>query len=71
MARTRSTTGTIRRILMTRYRQLLGALVLSALCVSPGSAGDADDKAAKKPMRAGDTFKDCQNCPEMIVVPAG
>jgi hypothetical protein len=31
----------------------------------------ADEEAARRPFRAGDTFRDCSVCPEMVVVPPG
>ena len=40
-------------------------LVLSVLCLLPGAAALAQDKAP------GTTFRDCDRCPEMVVIPAG
>ena len=41
------------------------ACTLAAACALPAFAADA---SAMKP---GDTFKDCRDCPEMVVIPAG
>jgi formylglycine-generating enzyme required for sulfatase activity len=34
------------------------------------AAGQEDGKRCLKP-RSGESFKDCENCPEMVVVPSG
>ena len=39
-------------------------LLLAFICLSAGSVYAAD-------MTPGDTFQDCRNCPEMVVIPAG
>ncbi|HZI81014.1 MAG TPA: formylglycine-generating enzyme family protein [Vicinamibacterales bacterium] len=54
---------------MTRYLILVTALVMSVLGLSSGHLRAAD-KTSKAPA-PGSAFKDCRNCPEMVVVPAG
>jgi len=56
---------------MTRYGLLLILPVVSALGVASGAPAAKDDKVGEKTRRAGSSFKDCNNCPEMIVIPAG
>src|SRR5919109_5174622 len=53
---------------MRRFGLLCMCVVVSAISVGaqahkPGTNG--------RTLRAGETFKDCANCPEMIVIPAG
>ena len=56
-----------------RKRTLLAALLLSTACIFSVTSAHADepqvkDGAAAKP----DTvFRDCLDCPEMVVIPAG
>jgi len=56
---------------MTRYGWLFTVLVVAALGVASSSPAAKDDKAGDKARKAGSAFKDCNNCPEMIVIPAG
>jgi formylglycine-generating enzyme len=49
-------------------RKLLTAIVLAFALAAPGQA--ANGPAAKLP-RPGTSFKDCANCPDMMVVPKG
>jgi formylglycine-generating enzyme required for sulfatase activity len=56
-----------------RKRTLLAALLLSAACIFAVTAARADepqvkDVAVAKP---GTVFRDCPDCPEMVVIPAG
>jgi formylglycine-generating enzyme required for sulfatase activity len=56
-----------------RKRTLLKAWLLSAVCIFAVTAAHADepqvkDVAAAKP---GTVFRDCPDCPEMVVIPAG
>ena len=53
---------------MTQMKTLpfaLATALLAALHVAPAAAATA------KELKAGDTFKDCRDCPEMVVIPAG
>src|SRR6266487_3796197 len=56
----------------TRKRTLLAALLLSA-CIFAVTAAHADEQQAKAVTAAkpGTVFRDCPNCPEMVVIPAG
>jgi formylglycine-generating enzyme required for sulfatase activity len=58
------------RYLISRCLVLAAALVVS---VSGPSSGHlrAAPKAGTAAPKAGSTFKDCRNCPEMVVIPAG
>src|SRR5262245_54837368 len=57
---------------MPRYKLLLtiAALFLFAVALRP-VGGRAQKASGKSSLRAGQTFKDCRNCPEMVVIPAG
>ena len=57
---------------MTHYVMLVAAM--SVLCArsfnrTPARAAAQDRQAAAA--KPGSTFKDCRNCPEMVVIPAG
>ena len=56
---------------MTRHR----TLILVAILVLPASATKSAESLATSPsqsaLQAGAAFRECRNCPEMIVVPAG
>ena len=56
---------------MTRFRLLILVLVVSSAALASRGIGAQSQKAAKASLRAGQTFKDCRNCPEMVVIPAG
>jgi len=60
---------------MTRNGLVIATVVVSALGVLPGHTSAQSHTPAKTgvkaPVKAGDTFKDCRNCPEMVVIPAG
>ena len=56
---------------MARRLSLIVVLVAFALAAASERPMARDDKAAKAPPRAGHMFKDCENCPEMVVIPAG
>jgi hypothetical protein len=45
-------------------------LVVSALSLTSRSVGAQSQKATKTSLKAGQTFKDCRNCPEMVAVSA-
>ena len=44
---------------------LIGALAAGLLSVVPNAHGQTG------PAKPGQTFKECRNCPEMVVLPAG
>lgn len=56
-------------------RLIAPALVLLALagCTVSGQAGSGQSAAMPKAssLKGGDTFRECRNCPEMVVIPAG
>jgi formylglycine-generating enzyme required for sulfatase activity len=56
---------------MTRIGLLSAAVVVSALGWTSGHVHAQSHNAGKAPLNAGDTFTDCRNCPEMVVIPAG
>ena len=56
---------------MSRWTILPIACVVSALCLASPPVRAQGYKAAKSPPRAGDTFQDCRNCPEMVAIAAG
>jgi formylglycine-generating enzyme required for sulfatase activity len=45
-------------------------IALAAIAAAPGSAVYAQ-KAGPDPYAPGETFTECRNCPEMVVIPAG
>src|SRR5687768_13278631 len=49
--------------------------VLRAASIAPGTPASAQEVAQpsmqEQTLKARDVFKDCANCPEMVVVPAG
>jgi hypothetical protein len=48
------------------------SLALGLLLAVPASAmAQAISAAQERALKAGDSFKDCEACPEMVVVPAG
>jgi formylglycine-generating enzyme required for sulfatase activity len=55
-----------------RKRTLLVALLLSAACMFAVTAGRADEPQVKDVTAAkpGTVFRDCPDCPEMVVIPA-
>ena len=53
------------------FRIVALSIMLSAAAWGFQIAGTARQPAAKKAWATGETFKECRNCPEMIVVPAG
>jgi formylglycine-generating enzyme required for sulfatase activity len=58
---------------MMEHRHLI-AIGLTALALAaPRSAvaQNAKPPGTRAPMKAGDVFKECRNCPELVVVPAG
>jgi formylglycine-generating enzyme required for sulfatase activity len=52
-----------------RNAALAGAVLLAILCWSRALA--AEPAPAQAPAQPGESFKDCEHCPEMVVVPAG
>src|SRR6266516_6652187 len=56
-----------------RKRTLLAALLLSAACIFAVTAARANEPQVKDvaAAKAGTVFRDCHECPEMVVVPAG
>jgi formylglycine-generating enzyme required for sulfatase activity len=46
-------------------------VAVSALLVAIALSGAAAAPSEAQPMRAGQMFRDCSDCPEMVVVPAG
>lgn len=58
---------------MNRKRTLLAALLLSAECIFAVTAAPADERQVKDvaAAKAGTVFRDCPDCPEMLVIPAG
>src|SRR5215207_9139020 len=55
---------------MTRYGVLAAALAVTVLGLSSGQLR-ASPKGAPAAAKPGSTFKDCRNCPDMVVIPAG
>src|SRR5882724_1941477 len=55
-----------------RKRTLLAALLLSAACIFAVTAARADEPQVKDvTAKPGTVFRDCPDCPEMVVIPAG
>ncbi len=56
-----------------RKRTLLAALLLSAACIFAVTAARADEPQVKDvaAAKAGTVFRDCPDCSEMVVIPAG
>jgi formylglycine-generating enzyme required for sulfatase activity len=56
---------------MRQARQLFPILALAAaLVVLPAAQGQTESRARAAP-KPGQTFKECRNCPEMVVLPPG
>ncbi|MGW8370098.1 MAG: formylglycine-generating enzyme family protein, partial [Gammaproteobacteria bacterium] len=56
----------MKRTEICAFTQLITCLVLTV----PGASAQTS-VAADSALQPGETFKDCRNCPEMIVLPAG
>jgi formylglycine-generating enzyme required for sulfatase activity len=53
---------------------VVGLLGLAAMHVSPSAGADAAKPlapAGERALKAGDSFRECNDCPEMVLVPAG
>ena len=48
----------------------IAILMLAAASSSSSFAQRPESNARRTPLTPGQTFKECRNCPEMIVVPA-
>src|SRR5215475_7438405 len=55
---------------MHALRPLLGIIIWLGLC-GPGMAQNPLSAAQEQALKAKDSFKECDDCPEMLVVPAG
>ena len=53
---------------MTRHRTFI---VIASLILTASSFQSAQTQKAKPALKAGQTFKECRNCPEMVVAPPG
>jgi formylglycine-generating enzyme required for sulfatase activity len=56
---------------MTRSKLLVAAAAAFCLAATSGWIHAQVPKAGKAALRAGETFRDCRNCPEMVVIPSG
>ena len=55
---------------MTRSSIVL-TLIAVWLVATPADAQSTARRTAKTPVKPGATFKECRNCPDMVVVPSG
>src|SRR5262245_4363610 len=60
-----------RKTVMTRLKIVMIVIVSFAVAVVSGRIGAQVQKPAKIAFQPGQSFKECRNCPEMIVIPAG
>src|SRR5262249_50437028 len=61
------------RVLLISTRAIVALLLLSAGAIVALMAALANEPAAQKPAagKPGTVFRDCRECPEMVVIPAG